>query len=131
MNENQNFTIKEILDWWGNILLQFKFETELYLWNSKNSFEKVWFCLVYPFKFLVFFICYTPSSFLNNFIFAHLSKDVFHNLSLSQKIIKWSIRGPQIAVFFLIMGILFLVSISLVAAVYFMLFEFVNLHIFP
>lgn len=131
MNENQNFTIKEILDWWGNILLQFKFETELYLWNSKNSFEKVWFCLVYPFKFLVFFICYTPSSFLNNFIFAHLSKDVFHYLSLSQKIIKWSIRGPQIAVFFMIMGILFLVSISLVAAVYFMLLEFVNLHIFP
>jgi len=131
LNENQNFTIKEILDWWGNILLQFKFETELYLWNSKNSFEKVWFCLVYPFKFLVFFICYTPSSFLNNFIFAHLSKDVFHYLSLSQKIIKWSIRGPQIAVFFLIMGILFLVSISLVAAVYFMLLEFVNLHIFP
>ena len=131
MNENQSFTIKEILDWWGNILLQFKFETELYLWNSKNLFEKIWFCLVYPYTFSVFFIFYTPSSFLDNFIFAHLSKDMLHNLSLSQKIIKWSTYGPQIAIFFLIMGILFLVSISLVVAVYFILFEFVNLQIFP
>ena len=130
MNENQSFTIKDIFHWWGNILLQFKFETELYLWNSKNLFEKIWFCLVYPYTFSVFFIFYTPSSFLNNFIFAHLSKDMLHNLSLSQKIIKWSIYGPQIAISFLIMGILFLVSISLVAAVYFILFEFVNLHIF-
>ena len=56
---------------------------------------------------------------------------MLHNLSLSQKIIKWSIYGPQIAIFFLIMGILFLVSISLVVAVYFILFEFVNLQIFP
>jgi hypothetical protein len=119
------------MDWWGNILFQFKFETELYLWSSKNFFEKGWFCIVYPFKFSVFFICYTPSSFLNNFIFAHLSKDALKNLSLSKKIINWSIYGPQVTVFFLIMGILFLVSISLVSAVYFMLFEFVNLHIFP